>query len=821
MAGILDSISSRIKVDADQLERLRRQLEEQASADDRVLYVLKRPSYLEMALVRRLCTEHKLPIPSDFFSAKDLARGVEIRSAVVSMHTRTGHEWTLKRSQRYRKVFGAALKRMVREEPGPGRILIPISFFAGLGPNPWPRPLRLPIDFSFLPLADLHLLLVFLVHRRRLMCDLGPALFPSTGDSGSDIVRHISLEMFRMEKRARGAKAKDPTTVEGIVLSGERFEHTLQELAQATGETRARLYQKARKIFSEIAATMKGKTIRMFSWVLRAVIGLVFSRVETVHIERLRESVSRQPTVLLPSHRSHFDYLLMSYILFFAKLPLPYIAAGVNLNFWPVGRLFRTAGGFFIRRRTAGDILYKVVLQNYLTYLIKNGELIQFFIEGGRSRSGGMRVPRLGLLKYLVQAWDDGGRKDLSLVPVAITYERVAEEESIARELAGGKKRKEDFLAFLRLRKVLRKRFGSVRVVFGEPFSLRAFRDVSQGAMSAQGTDVSRLTEDLGFAVSRSIMDCTALTGTALVAAAALSFPEYSFSEEKLKARMCALLQVFALKRGMSDAFGGKLQEALDNSAPSEAVERVIRYVVSFGYLRRTKTDTDVFIEIPPAERLKLDYYKNGVLHFFVVPGFVAQALSLSDRPIAQVLFELHRMFHSIFLLPKWEIWCAEVERFLRQAAKEEWLEADPDLRLDAVRYEARPLVSATEKGAILFSSLGALFRPLFEVLYAAMVTVRSCGVGTISQSEFLNQTKVNLVQKTPFPSGPRDESATTPLLEFSVSWLRERAWAEFVDDSVRGSDRESRRLAINVLSPEEFDQTFDFISEQITVLNG
>src|SRR5262245_50351548 len=178
------------------------------------------------------------------------------------------------------------------------------------------------------------------------------------------------------------------------------------------------------------------------------------------------------PVVLLPCHRSPFDSLILSSLFHINHLSPPHIAAGINLSFWPMGPLFGGAGAYFIRRSFGDDGVYKAVFRSYLRFLIREGYTQEFFIEGGRSRTGKILTPKLGMLSAIVDAFIDGARRDLYLVPVSIHYGRVVEEQAYSRELGGGEKEKESLSALLRARSVLRQTYGTVSVSFADPISL-------------------------------------------------------------------------------------------------------------------------------------------------------------------------------------------------------------------------------------------------------------------------------------------------------------------------------------------------------------
>src|SRR4029079_7973260 len=194
----------------------------------------------------------------------------------------------------------------------------------------------------------------------------------------------------------------------------------------------------------------------------------IFQGLDYRGLERVMECVKQHPVVLVPCHRSHFDYLILTYIFHINYLSPPHIAAGINLSFWPMGPLFRGAGAFFIRRTFEDNDLYKMVFRKYLTFLIREGYTQEFFIEGGRTRTGKMLTPRLGMLSAIVNAFVGGVRRDLYLVPISIHYGRIPEEEAYRREVAGEKKEPESLGALLRARSVLTRGYGTVYVSFGD-----------------------------------------------------------------------------------------------------------------------------------------------------------------------------------------------------------------------------------------------------------------------------------------------------------------------------------------------------------------
>ncbi len=172
--------------------------------------------------------------------------------------------------------------------------------------------------------------------------------------------------------------------------------------------------------------------------------------------ERVRQlAQDGHEIVYVPCHRSHMDYLLLSYVLYYQGLVPPHIAAGINLNFWPAGPIFRRLGAFFIRRTFKGNKLYSTVFREYLGELFTRGYSVEYFVEGGRSRTGRLLDPKTGTLSMTLQAMLRGGTRPITLVPIYIGYEHVMEVGTYAKELRGAAKEKEGFMQMVRgLRKL-------------------------------------------------------------------------------------------------------------------------------------------------------------------------------------------------------------------------------------------------------------------------------------------------------------------------------------------------------------------------------
>jgi len=270
------------------------------------------------------------------------------------------------------------------------------------------------------------------------------------------MTRALQIFLYREERLVWGPPLLPKRVVRELVLGQPALRETMNEIAIERETPVEKVRREAQGYFDEIASNFNGTYFAILAFVFRRIWNRIFRGVEITGLDRVADRIREHSVVLVPCHRSHFDYLILSYIFHSEFLSPPHIAAGINLSFFPLGMLFRGAGAFFIRRSFGDNELYKAVFREYLTYLIRDGYTQEFFIEGGRSRTGKILTPKLGMLSAIVNSFLHGVRRDLYFVPVSISYERLVEEEAYKRELLGAEKEKENFLALLRARSVLR-----------------------------------------------------------------------------------------------------------------------------------------------------------------------------------------------------------------------------------------------------------------------------------------------------------------------------------------------------------------------------
>jgi glycerol-3-phosphate O-acyltransferase len=479
------------------------------------------------------------------------------------------------------------------------------------------------------------------------------------------LARTLQIHLYREERVVQGPALRSAREVRDIVLRDPELVRLTRRLANERAVPRRQVVAEARGYMRELAARFNGLYFSIlelgFNWIWPK----VFSGLEITGLERVVERMKDHPVVLVPCHRSHFDYLILTYIFHTNYLSPPHIAAGINLSFWPMGPLFRGAGAFFIRRTFDDNELYKMVFRKYLTFLIREGYTQEFFIEGGRARTGKMLAPKLGMLSAIVNAFVQGVRQDLYFVPVSIHYGRIPEEEAYRREMSGEEKPRESLRALLSARSILSRRYGTVYVRYAEPISLtetlgpalERFRVGQHDPVIEE--EKRRFTQRFGFRLLREVNEVAVSGATSVSATALLGAPGAACRVEDFLMAAHTLTELLRVQRV-------HLTESLIRNEASHFREG-LTWLETGGLVERVADSDGTVLHVPRDKRMVLDFYKNATIHFYLVPALVTRALraglSVADLR-ADVLWWLD-LYRWEFPLPERETVARDIERWL------------------------------------------------------------------------------------------------------------------------------------------------------------
>lgn len=452
--------------------------------------------------------------------------------------------------------------------------------------------------------------------------------------------------LYREAQVVRGPRSRPRGWIKRQVLESRGVKELVAREAAATGRPAAKVTARVEKTFDHVAAQFNFTVVSVVALLCRLIWNRIYSGIDvrTQDLDRIRDALRAGTPVLVPCHRSHLDYLLISSLLYEHDIVIPHIVAGENLSFFPLGSIFRRCGAFFIRRSFSGDRIFPVVFARYLHELIRMEVPIEFFIEGGRSRTGKLLPPKLGVMSMIMEgaAGAQPGRA-VTFLPIYVGYEQIAEERAYARELGGAKKEKEDVGQVVKATGVLAKRYGKVYLRVGEP--LRADEILGGEPWTEMGK--ARRNEVLMAAgeklLHRINTEAVALP-TALVALAILAHPRRGLRHTELRARVERLRAFLAAANvregaGMDDV-DGLIAEALARFAAEKSLQRV-------------EGGDEVVYTVVPERRVTLEYYKNSLLHAFVPAAYQAAALRRLGDDADPV--ELARLFRLQQFLLRYE----------------------------------------------------------------------------------------------------------------------------------------------------------------------
>lgn len=435
------------------------------------------------------------------------------------------------------------------------------------------------------------------------------------------LARVAKIHFSKQRISATGPRLPDRQAMFNKLLQSPAILKAIEDEAKSKKISQEKAKKEAYKILDEIAANVSYEGMRVADRFLRWLWNKLYQGIQVQNADRVRKlALEGHEIVYIPCHRSHIDYLLLSYVLYHQGLVTPHIAAGINLNFWPVGAMFRRGGAFFIRRTFKGNRLYSTIFREYLGELFHRGYSVEYFIEGGRSRTGRLLAPKTGMMSMTLQTFQQKQTRPISVVPVYIGYEHVLEVDTYAKELRGAAKEKENAGLVLRVIKKLRN-LGKGYVNFGEPIVLSNYLNTHFPEWKESNIDEER---SLWFnkavdAVSNQVMininNAAAVNAMNLTGMALLSSRQRALTREQLLEQLASYQQ-----------FLQRVPYSSDIIVPFETPDEMLDHVLNLDRVG-ILVEKDNFGEIIRLERnsaVLMTYYRNNIQHLFVLPSLVA-----------------------------------------------------------------------------------------------------------------------------------------------------------------------------------------------------
>ncbi|MEC3955269.1 glycerol-3-phosphate 1-O-acyltransferase [Nocardia sp. CDC153] len=497
---------------------------------------------------------------------------------------------------------------------------------------------------------------------------------------GRAIVRAGIVALERAERAVIGDRYKVPRLVVEEILDSPEFLRRLDAIAEESGAPAREVYRRAEKGLRELVAAQSRLVSDLFTQAMRPVHASTW-KVDSDEsgLDRLRALNRRYPLVFLPSHRSYVDAFVLGDILARNDFPPNHVVGGANLKFWPIGPIARRTGTVFIRRSFGDDEVYKAVVEEYFAYLLAKRFNLEWYFEGGRTRTGKLRPPRYGLLNYLAAALRSKRIDDVMLVPVSITYERLNEIGAIADEQTGGRKQAEGLAWLARYVRNQQHSAGHVYVRFGTPLSARDRLAVHGDPLAAHPNPAPdevlelehRAVQRLAFEVAVGINDVTPITVNALTTLVLLGVHERALTRHELRAAIAPVLG-YVEKRGLP---GGELATLRDDHGLAVVLEQLAVAKVVTVY----RGGLEPVYSIQAGAHLEAAFYRNSAVHWFVNRAILELAiLTAVEAPEGDQLRVGWEAAYRLRDLLKFEFFFPERAEFTSQLTAEMLL-VDPE----------------------------------------------------------------------------------------------------------------------------------------------
>lgn len=552
--------------------------------------------------------------------------------------------------------------------------------------------------------------------------------YMSDNHGNDEATAHKLLRVARFHFHRQNIAAKGPRLIHRqqmftALFANPAVKRIISEEAKNKNISEAKVKKQAQAIMEEIAGDYSVSLVSLGERILRWLWGRLYSDIKVNNSQVLRELAQEGHEIIyVPCHRSHMDYLLLTYIILQEGLVIPRIAAGINLNFWPAGSIFRKGGAFFMRRSFAANRLYSTIFREYLGLLFKRGYSVKYYTEGGRSRTGRLLAPKTGMLAMTLQSLLRGMDRPLTLVPVYLGYEHVMEVGTYHKELSGSEKKSESIFGVLKAIKSLRN-YGNGYVNFGKPININDYlnRQVPDWKDAIDPIDPQKpnwftpTVNDMAHQLMLSINQCAAINGVALVALALHASENKALSKSDLEKQLDFMLDI---QRQAS--FSEQM------TIPTESGAEILAHVISLNKVTVCEDSFGSIISLDRSASLEMRYYRNNILHTYALIALVCKLLTNHskinhEQLVEQVISLLNTLKDDLFLWQTPEQIHIQVEQVLTlldakgiatQTNAQFWSLTDNTEQLSQINLLAECMDESLQRLAII-SSLATRLAPI------------------------------------------------------------------------------------------------------------
>jgi len=711
-----------------------------------IVYVLEDYCLSNALILDRACHDRGLPCPLLPLTDNKADNPLQRKRAYVALSRRPNNTLLLP-DQRPVRSYSQSLAHLLQAHRDNAALdiqLVPVSIFVGRAPDRQSGWFAVLFSENWALVGRFRRLLAVLLNgRNSIVRFAAPISLRRTVEEGLEaertvrkLQRVLRTHFHRIRQSVIGPDLSTRRLLINRVLAAESVRNAIAAQARRDTIKPHQAWKKAHHYAWEIAADYSSPAVRSASFLLPYVWNRIFAGVRANHLEQFKQTAPGYEIIYVPCHRSHMDYLLLSYLLYGNGIVPPHIVAGINLNLPLVGSLLRKGGAFFIRRSIKGNVLYSAVLSEYVAQLVSGGYSIEYFIDGGRSRTGRLLQPKGGMIAMTVRAFLRQPRRPVLFQPIYIGYEKLMEGSSHLDELSGRPKRKESIWALLwNIPKVLKQNYGQVTVNFGQPIALdqvlqqhaphwnkQLVHDDEKPAWLSSTVDI------LAKQIQVHINAAADVNPINLLALALLSTPKHAMGEADLIAQiqLCKTLLEEIPYSGHADRI----------TVTPHSPQKIIAHAENIKLLTRTTHPLGDILSVDAENAVLLSYFRNNVLHLFTTASWVACCFQHNRRMSRSGVLRLGRglypFLHAELFLP-WDetTFVDRIDQTINVFIREGLLDQDSDN--DDGILERR---TGQSDEVFRLRAIGHSLQQAFERYYITISVLVKNGSGTLGSGQ-------------------------------------------------------------------------------------
>jgi glycerol-3-phosphate O-acyltransferase len=702
--------------------------------DKPVIYVLESRAWSSLLVLEHECAHLNLVSPLARLPSPVLRNWHSVYTIAPRQPFKA---WLQNQPKRSRMIRG--IMETLLENPDLDVQFVPVSIFWGRPVAKQQHALTVLFAHSWEVAGRIRQFFRILIHGRDTLVQFSEVIsFRSLltdridDDENIDTIQHtLSDRLHQVKIATLGPDTSHRRTLVRELLLIPEVQDAIRKRSIEENKSPYKAALQARKYLYEIMADSTSITIRLMQMGLTSFWNKCYCGIKVHHAEQLRKLALTHELVYVPCHRSHVDYLLLSYIIHYQGLSIPHIAAGKNLNMPIIGPILRGGGAFFIRRSFKGNELYSAVIFEYLAKLVSMGTPVEYFIEGGRSRTGRLLKPKPGMLAMTVRAFLKYRERPVAFIPVYIGYEKMMEGKTYLAELSGHDKKTESLYSSIRSMLGIKGNFGHVYTSFGTPVMLTQHLDKHNPNWQLQNYDDTQRPEwlqhtinDIADNIMVNINRAAHVNAINLVSTVLLATPKQHMDETQL----AAMIDVYS-------SLVNSINYSDEIIVTSLSGEEQIQRAESLKRVKRRKHKMGDIIYLDARNMVLLTYYRNNILHLTALPSVIACCFNNAPVQKLENIVEIVSIAYPFLRRQLYITWTQEQ----LPEATECILSTLVDLKLlkrTGKDEYSRPGASSIECGQL--ELLAMVISPVLELYYMTYAILLNTGTNRVSEPDLI-----------------------------------------------------------------------------------